>query len=655
MCIRDRSTQSTGNSQALTSRLIKAFSRYASHDDIVPLFKVKAQMTKMAAGAGGGGQGGSDCLGRVLDELLDVVVGQLDVTLQRLLLQVVSFVIPMVRGYESDKYVDVVKRLRVLNAIRHVNCGIPITHRQYEELAGVKNLRNIVGPEAQGVVDRLINRQEFQLALEVATLMNIRTQKLFVQWSCAKVLRASGSDEALKRELVSVLSTCPGASFIDAALTAFDVNRKDLAISLLHEDPRPSNQVMLFLQMGQDRVALQRACESSDPDLILMVLMKLYKEGKHGEIIESCSDVGECVVVVEELGMVNREWNILVGEHFRRKGRNCWSGYRLLTQLMLGHTYLGDTIVVPPTTGRNNNNDSVAASDTSLPAVEDEDGGMDVEEDEFGDINDDTKLDTPEVSAIHTAAAPPPIAAPPQTCQTFTNAQGVECAYLEGIPGPRNLEGVEYLPDRDAFEAITSFEGTVNSFSAPPSLQAVCKEDCAWLRKHVQLMRDQRELCDQTGSSRFLNASINRTIQFCVEEGLEDEALRLKQQFKLKDAVFWHLKLRAYVESERWEDLDIWAGGGVQGQKSKIKSPIGFEPFVQALHDVGRYDQMAHFVRKLNGLVKRVEWFSQIERFDWAADEAHKDDDLDMLVQIKRYATDDRTANYIQSYIDDLA
>ena len=616
--------------QSLPAKLMSAFKRYTSHGDVVPLFKLKSQLAKADESSG--------AMGRVLDDLLSVAVHQLDVTVQRQVLQVVSFVVPLVRGYDSDRYVDVVKRLRVLNAVRHISCGMPLTHRQYEELAGAKNLRSIVGPEAQGLVDRLVNRQEFQLALEIATQMNIRTQKLFVQWSCAKVLRASGSDAALKRELVAVLANCPGASFIDAALTAFDVNRKDLAVSLLQEDPRPSNQVMLFLQMGQDKIALQRACESGDADLVLMALIKLLREGSYEEVITGCGEVAECVPVVEELGWVNREYEVLVGEHYRRLGWACWKGYRILKQRLLNHTFFGDE--APQVL--DDHQQVVVRSDQP-----------DLAEEGFDEV-EDLRRDDADSGAARAQPSQAPMAAV-AVGAAFAGPDGTPCAFLEGLPGPRNVEGVEYLADADFRDILESLESTVNSFSAPGSLQSACKEDCAWLKKHAQLTQTQRQLCDLAGTTRFLNASVHRTIQYCVEEGLEEDAQRLKQQFHIKESVFWHLKLRAYVESERWSDLDAWAGGGADGQKSKIKSPIGFEPFVAALCDAGRYDQMSHFVRKLNGLVKRVEWFTQIDRFDWAADEAYKEDDVDMLRQILRFAKDDRTASYIQSYIDDLA
>jgi hypothetical protein len=177
--------------------------------------------------------------------------------------------------YDSDAYVDVTRRLRLLNNVRDPkNCAIPLSLQQYRTLSGASELRQLHPREAQVLVDRLVQRGDYQWAVNVATFLGMKTEKILVQWSVAKVI-TSTDEAAAHKEIVAVLKKCPGAGFTEAALEAAAQGKQRLAVQLLDAEPRSQSQVLLLLQMGLDEIAMEKAVASHDADLTYLVLLKL--------------------------------------------------------------------------------------------------------------------------------------------------------------------------------------------------------------------------------------------------------------------------------------------------------------------------------------------------------------------------------------------
>lgn len=181
----------------------------------------------------------------------------------------------------SEVLVDVQRRLRMLNYVRSAEgCGFPITFAQYRYLAGgeEEELRSIQPREAQVLVDRLVNRGDFDDAFRVATFMKMKTEKMLVRWSTVRVT-ADEPDDVIHNDIVRVLKSSPGAvSFADAALAAQDARKSNLSVKLLQSEARSHNQVLLLLQMHQDELAIEQAVASGDADLIFLVLTKMFQQ-----------------------------------------------------------------------------------------------------------------------------------------------------------------------------------------------------------------------------------------------------------------------------------------------------------------------------------------------------------------------------------------
>lgn len=182
---------------------------------------------------------------------------------QKQLLKAASFGKSVLDIYNSDDFVEMCTTLRVLNAVRDYNIGLPLSYSQYQRLT----------PTA--LLTRLTNRSEYLLALRVAGYLRLPTDRIYVHWATQKVHQSSASEDEITAQIVQKLAGQRGISFEEIARAAYDEGRPRLATSLLNHEPRAGKQVPLLLSMEEDEIALDKAIESLDTDLIFYVLLHL--------------------------------------------------------------------------------------------------------------------------------------------------------------------------------------------------------------------------------------------------------------------------------------------------------------------------------------------------------------------------------------------
>lgn len=155
------------------------------------------------------------------------------------------------------------EKLRVLKASRDYKIGLPLSYEQYLRLT----------PE--GLIERLISRHEYLLAIRISEYLQIPADKIYVHWASQKVKVSTVDDEAVCKLIVQRLDGKPGISFEVIAQAAYDEGRSHLATQLLNHEPRAGKQVPLLLNMEEDELALDKAIESGDDDLVNYVLLHL--------------------------------------------------------------------------------------------------------------------------------------------------------------------------------------------------------------------------------------------------------------------------------------------------------------------------------------------------------------------------------------------
>lgn len=206
----------------------------------------------------------------VLDEAVDACVraaGQeYSIHWQKQLLKAASFGKSVLDLYNSDDFVDMTEALRVLNAVRFYEIGLPLSYEQYVRLT----------PER--LIQRLVNRQQYLLALKISEYLHLPVDRIYVHWARQKVRSSNSDQSSICEEIVRKLKGKRGISFEEVARAAFDDGRGELATELLEHEPRAGKQVPLLLSVGEETIALDKAIESGDTDLVFYVLLNLKKK-----------------------------------------------------------------------------------------------------------------------------------------------------------------------------------------------------------------------------------------------------------------------------------------------------------------------------------------------------------------------------------------
>lgn len=202
-------------------------------------------------------------LPEAVDACVQAAGQEFDTYWQKRLLKAASFGKSVLELYNSDEFVEMTEKLRVLKAVRDYKIGLPISYEQYLRLTPAR------------LVERLTNRYEYLLAIRISDYLQIPADNIYVHWASQKVRVSAADDEAVCKLIVQRLDGKPGISFEAIAQAAYDEGRTHLATQLLNHEPRAGKQIPLLLDMEEDEIALDKAIESGDDDLVYYVLLHL--------------------------------------------------------------------------------------------------------------------------------------------------------------------------------------------------------------------------------------------------------------------------------------------------------------------------------------------------------------------------------------------
>ncbi|KAG5462109.1 MAG: Vps16, N-terminal region-domain-containing protein, partial [Olpidium bornovanus] len=119
--------------------------------------------------------------------------------------------------YDADNFVSMVQTLRVLNAVRYYEVGIPLTTTQYARLT----------PDA--LIARLMNRHHHLLAVRICEYLKMRTDRVLIHWACAKVKKSVVDEDTVCRVITERLANKPYLGYAEIAKTAYKVGQPKLA------------------------------------------------------------------------------------------------------------------------------------------------------------------------------------------------------------------------------------------------------------------------------------------------------------------------------------------------------------------------------------------------------------------------------------------
>ncbi|NXP51463.1 VPS16 protein, partial [Heliornis fulica] len=193
---------------------------------------------------------------------------------QKSLLRAASFGKCFIDKFPPENFVRMCQDLRVLNAIRDYQIGIPLTFTQYKRLT------------IEVLIDRLVLRRLYPLAIRICEYLRLAeiqgVSRILAHWACYKVQQKDKSDEEVAHAINQKLGDTPGISYSEIATRAYDCGRTELAIKLLEYEPRSGEQVPLLLKMKRSKLALSKAIESGDTDLVYTIVLHLKNELNRG-------------------------------------------------------------------------------------------------------------------------------------------------------------------------------------------------------------------------------------------------------------------------------------------------------------------------------------------------------------------------------------
>ncbi|XP_073503935.1 vacuolar protein sorting-associated protein 16 homolog isoform X3 [Phyllobates terribilis] len=195
--------------------------------------------------------------------------------MQKSLLRAASFGKCFLDSYSPSDFVTMCHDLRVLNAINDYQIGIPLTIVQYKQLT------------VPVLLDRLVLRRLYPLAVKICEHLKIPefqgVSRILAHWACYKVQQKEKSDEEVAQAINQKLGDTAGISYSEIASKACDCGRTELAIKLLEYEPKSEDQVPLLLKMKRSNLALGKAIESGDTDLVYTVVSYMKHEFNRGD------------------------------------------------------------------------------------------------------------------------------------------------------------------------------------------------------------------------------------------------------------------------------------------------------------------------------------------------------------------------------------
>lgn len=206
-------------------------------------------------------------LPEAVEACIDAAGHEFDVSRQRTLLRAASYGQAFSSHFQRDRFQEMCKTLRVLNAVRNYDIGIPLSIQQYKLLT----------PSV--LVGRLINAHQHVVALRISEYLGMNQEVVIMHWACAKITASLAiPDVTLLEILLDKLKICKSISYAAVAAHADKSGRRKLAAMLVEHEPRSSKQVPLLLSIGEEDTALSKATESGDTDLVYLVLFNIWQK-----------------------------------------------------------------------------------------------------------------------------------------------------------------------------------------------------------------------------------------------------------------------------------------------------------------------------------------------------------------------------------------
>jgi hypothetical protein len=485
----------------------------------------------------------------------------------------------------KNDFPEACKKLRVLNHLRGTDVAMPLTSEQYNHLT------------REVIVDRLLKRCKHRAALAIADLMELPGLRdtVLVDWACKKVeMCREVPDEALAREITARLARVSAVSYAEIATAADRVGRRVLATLLLENEPRAGDRVPILINMREPRLALEKALESGDPDLVHMALDNLRVACR----AEGADGAGRGWLASSSGGGGSDRGG---GDRGGEGGDGGGGG--------------GDaTLVDPPGPDKDDKEAAFLRVLLAYPRA------LDLYAAKLAAAKENEQL-----LRLHRAAGR--WAAAGRVALTIAYAGGDSSE--ADAPSPKVLfaalkRAAETL--REGERQAGAGRGGAGERSADAGVLARATEEATQLlAAQVELERDLKKAGADGGAlaGGTLAATLARLVELDGE--WSKRADKLAKDFKLSEPAWWWIKARTLVKARRYEALRAWA---------ERAHPLGFEPLVELLATAGAREEAKKYALKVTDAGQRVGLLIELGALAEAAEAAAKSKDVDALEKL---------------------
>jgi hypothetical protein len=163
---------------------------------------------------------------------------------------------------------------------------------------------------------------------------------------------------------------------------------------------------------------------------------------------------------------------------------------------------------------------------------------------------------------------------------------------------------------------------------------------------YLELLRDQEVIRTKYGStdvapdSSSVTKTIASVIHFAADNAREQHRLlgdadKLAKKFRVPEKRLWHIKVKAFADSEQWSNLRLLS-------ESRTKSPIGFKPFARAaIRGKQNETEVMKYIDRVTAMDERYDLFCEATMWKKALEEAGKMRDGNRILNVKRLCNSD--------------
>lgn len=193
--------------------------------------------------------------------------------------------------------------------------------------------------------------------------------------------------------------------------------------------------------------------------------------------------------------------------------------------------------------------------------------------------------------------------------------------------------GTVNIPSKGGLSGNTYSHSLLSGSFRPPS------DSEKWLRLHMDLMEEQKNLVKKLKDRRFLDASVTKTITLCHEHGCKDVADRIKNKFGVSDKMNTWCMVKAAVETKQWNLVDE-----ISDIRGKGRSPVSGFAFVRALFANCQRQQAKQYIPKIPQIEWRMEYYVLCGDWKTAGADCRRHSEPELLRQLKDRAKGDTDA-----------